>query len=72
MKITKEGASQAGAFSNQYFWTDDQLRQVIIFETLVVAFLEGKGCKWDLARSPLSAELDRFKDMLKQRQEDDK
>ena len=67
MIINEEEARKAGELTNQMSWTDEELKQVICFEKLVVAFLKGKGLKWHLARMPLSAELDQFRDFVEAR-----
>lgn len=60
MRINKEEALRAGKLTNKTKWTDEELKVIIKFEQLLLAFLTGKGPEWQLASSPLRAELDRF------------
>jgi len=65
--ITEKDAKKAGELTNELQWTDDELKQVIKFIRIVVAFLEGKGPRWSLATSPLRKELEIFKGFVEAR-----
>jgi hypothetical protein len=70
MKINRAEAMLAGELTNQVEWTDDELKKIIVFERLVVAFLEGKGPKWHLAKAPLRMELNQFQSFAEARSRD--
>jgi len=72
MIITREEARRAGELTNQVSWTDRELKQVITFLKLGLAFLEGKGQRWHLAVSPLRTELEQFESFRRARQDDAK
>ena len=68
MRINKEEAKLAGELTNKFYgWTDEELKTIIKFEGLFIAFLEGKGPKWSLAKTPLWEEMCRFESMLEAR-----
>lgn len=72
MIINKQEAKRAGKLTNQvYGWTDEELKIMIKFEELFIAFLEGKGLKWSLARTPLYLEVNQFKSFLETRKRED-
>ncbi len=65
MIISKEVAERAGELTNQTDgWTDEELKIMIKFQGLVLAFLDGKGQGWWLATTKLSAELNQFKSFM--------
>lgn len=69
MRINREEAERAGKLTNKaYGWTDEELKIMIKFEGLFLAFLEGKGERWWLATCKMRAELNEFKSFVYRRQ----
>jgi hypothetical protein len=71
--FTPEEAGRIGQLTEQVEgWTDQELKQMIQLEELVLAFLDGKGAEWWLAKAPLFRELQQFKGFAEARMKDRK
>lgn len=61
MQITTEKMRKAGSLLGNSNLTDDELLMSLEAVNLALAFIEGAGLKWSLARTPLIYELDCLK-----------
>ena len=51
------GMKEAGQYSDQQSWTDDELDWALRGSRLALAYLEGRGAEWFLATSKLRLEV---------------
>ena len=68
--MTTEQMRIAGSVYEKFTKTDDELQIAIQGTKLAIAFLLGKGEKWNLAPCPLYQELSELKSFVRSRQED--
>jgi len=57
MSYTEEQFRCAGLTSEQFSWSDEELKLVTKTMKLTLAFLQAKGLKWTLATDALRKEL---------------
>lgn len=61
MRITEAEMRHAGELTQKCdSWTNKEIALVIKANKLVIAYLESKGIRWQLALTPLRSELESF------------
>lgn len=65
--MNPEQMKQAGEFTQQSYFTDNELTQIIEATKLTYAYLFAKGEGWALAYRPLKLELEVFETILERR-----
>ncbi len=67
MTLQNDDFKLAAVLANHISWSDDNLDLLITVQNLVVTYLNSRGRKWDLASTPLKAELEMFKNFKLER-----
>lgn len=64
MRINEDEFNRAGKLSQNFSWTDEELKLITTATRLTLAFLSGKGQEWHLATVPLLHNLNQFEGFM--------